>query len=122
MATWSIAGVLSTEDKIGVFSSARYTLPSSIVRAVMVALSMTSFLHWHTLFSHSPLHNRLHDAAILAWCFLGVVFLPRGRLLMVAKALFHVTVVVFFISVCLKFEYQTVCRSEVVEVNGVHPE
>ncbi|CAH0058363.1 unnamed protein product [Clonostachys solani] len=122
MATWSIACVLSTEDKIAVFSSARYTISSSIVRAVMVVLSMTSFLQWHTLFSRSPLHNRLHDAAILAWCFLAVVFLPRGRWVMLAKALLHVTVVVFFISVCLKFEYQTLCRSGVVEVNGVHPE
>ncbi|KAK7222287.1 hypothetical protein V2G26_010290 [Clonostachys chloroleuca] len=107
MATWSIAGVLPTENKIAVFSSARYTAPSSIVRGVMVALSMASFLHWHTLFSHNPLHSRLHDASILAWCFLAVVFLPRGRWLLVAKALFHVTVAVFFISVCLKIKYET---------------
>ncbi|CAG9976096.1 unnamed protein product [Clonostachys byssicola] len=122
IATWSIATVLSTENRIAVFSSARYTVPSSIVRAVMVALSMASFLHWHTLFSHSPLHSRLHDASLLAWCFLAVVFLPRGRWLLVAKALFHVTVAVFFISVCLKIKYETVCRSGVAEVNDVHHE
>ncbi|VUC29062.1 unnamed protein product [Clonostachys rosea] len=122
MATWSIATALSTEDKLAIFSSARYTIPSSIVRAVMVALSMTSFLHWHTLFSHNPLHSKLHDASLLAWCFLAVIFLPRGRWIMVAKALVHVTVVVFFISVCLKFKYETVCRSEVVQAIDVHVE